>query len=188
MSTSMQKPNILEFNDKDELHVRIWEKVIDVQKHFNEIKSKNQTLFISILTACLAGTGYLMLNKSIKDLYLIAININDFHFKLYLFSLPVLGAIIFTICFYILDHSIYHVLLKGAVECGKEIELEFFNRKLSSHIINEVSREDYLIKNPLNKEQGLIKGAGKKHQAFYRIIIGALSFFFVILTCFPIKY
>lgn len=170
-----------------ETKIRIWEKVIDVQKHFNEIKSKNQTLFISILTACLAGTGYLMLNKNIKNIYLIAVNIQDVHFKLYLFSLPVLGAIIFTICFYILDHSIYHILLKGAVECGKEIELEFFDKKLSSHIINEVSREDYLIKNPFNADKSFIKGAGRKHRAFYITILLSLLFFFIILTFSPMK-
>jgi hypothetical protein len=131
--------------------IKIWEKIIDVQKHFNEIKSKNQALFITLLTASLGAFGYLLKNGK-YDL----INLN-FHIYIYLFTLPILAAVIFTFAFYIIDYHIYHILLKGAVEAGRKFEEEQLNLKLTSIIIEEVSDNQKFL---------CWEGSGNKLKAF----------------------
>ena len=165
MNTDPQQPTYVQ--DK----IRIWEKVIDVQMHFNEIKSKNQTLFISIITAFLAGAGFLYKHGNGADgaLQIICTDIT-----VYIYSLPFLGASIFTIAFYVLDFSIYHTLLKGSIECGKEIE-EDLGIDLTSRIIEKESQKDKF----LNSEW--FRGAGRKLSLYYFIIIfSLLGAFFVI--------
>lgn len=162
-----------------ELNIRIWEKIIDVQMHFNDIKSKNQTMFVSILTALLAATGYILMSKDISNNYF---PIGSF--KLYIYSIALLVALVFSICFYILDHSIYHVLLKGSVNCGLEFEKSNLNEKLTSTYIEEESK-----KSPLSLllfDCKNIKGAGKKHKWFYGIIISVLLLLFIVSLFAPL--
>lgn len=168
----------LELREKD-LDIQIWKQIIDVQMHFNEIKSKNQTMFVSILTALLAATGYILMNKDVANNYFEIGN-----FKLYIYSLAIFVAIIFSFCFYILDHS-YHILLKGAVDCGKDFEKEHLNEELTSNKIEKISK-----RSPLSflffqfKSQ---TGAGKKHKWFYGLIIFTLGCLFILSLLAPIK-
>jgi hypothetical protein len=149
--------------------IRVWEKIIDVQKHFNEVKSKNQTLFISVITASIAASGYLSQGDRGSHLSIFMLHIQGY-------TLPLLAAIIFTIAFYILDVEIYHVLLKGAVRCGKDFENNILHQKLTSNIIEEQSESDTFI-------FPFIKGAHRKLIAFYVLIGGVLLLLFLILNC-----
>lgn len=163
-----------------EINVKIWKQIIDVQMHFNDIKSKNQTMFVSILTALLAATGYILMNKGISNNYFLIGN-----FKLPIYSVAIFIGLIFSICFYILDHSIYHVLLKGAIECGKKFEIDHFNEELTSNTIENISQDDPL--SLLLWESKKIKGAEKKHKWFYGLIIVTLLILFVISIFAPLK-
>lgn len=170
--------NDLKTRNKD-IDVQIWKQIIDVQMHFNEIKSKNQTMFVSILTALLAATGYMLMNKDIANNYFLLGS-----FKLYVYSIAIFVSIIFSFCFYILDHS-YHILLKGSVDCGKDFETEHFNEELTSHKIEKLSKGSPL--SLIFFDVNSVKGAGKKHKCFYGLIILTLILFFLLSLFSPIK-
>jgi len=142
--------------------IMIWERIIDVQKHFNEIKSKNQTLFVSVITASIAATGLLFKNQG-----------NASILCLYFYSLPILGACIFTLAFYILDFGIYQSLLKGAVDCGVQFEKDTLDLKLTSRIVEEASHNITTLG---------IRKSSTKLQFFYGIIGFSLFFTFVFLN------
>ncbi len=181
------------FTNKEK--IRIWEKIIDVQKHFNEIKSKNQTLFISIITASLIVAGYLykieiadILEKETHPDKIIdtigttrlCLDLCCINFELCVknFTLPLIIAAIFTVAFYILDFGIYHTLLIGSVACGKKFEKKHIKIPLTSTVIEKYS---------INKNFSsffIIHGAGKKLQTFYLIIFSCLVFSFAVLNKF----
>lgn len=169
----------LELKDK-ELNVEIWKQIIEVQMHFNELKAKNRRMFVSILTALLAVIGYILMSKNISDSYFLI-----FNFKLYSYSIAIFISVIFSFCFYILDHST-HTLLKGSVECGKKFETTHFNEKLTSNIIEEVSHKEpfSLLFFELKQSKKDIRA---KHKLFYGLIISALFIFFIISLIVPLK-
>lgn len=140
-----------DFNEK----INIWTKIIDVQQHFNDIKSKNHTIYMSMVTAALAAFGYL-LSKN-----------NPFY------SLPILGAAFFTIPFYVMDCHIYHVLLKGAVECGKDFEKNQLGMDLTSVQIEKECQDASFW---------WATGAGEKLKLFYQLFGFGLFFLFLILN------
>lgn len=140
-----------------------------MQKHFNEIKSKNQTLFVSLITASLVASGYLF-----KDSQTSVIHLSVTWFcNIKSYTLPILAALIFSLAFYILDVGIYHTLLKGAVECGKQFEKNELHIELTSTIIEKHSQDDVTF---------FCKGAENKLVAFYSFIAVGLIILFIFLN------
>lgn len=159
------------FNPED---VKVWEKIIDVQKHFNDVKSKNQTLFVSLVTAALVATGYLYQYQT-QSAQPIIFSIPKITINFHVYTLPILGAALFTIPFYILDCGIYQILLKGAVECGESFERRRLKWPLTSVEIEKHSKHHRTF---------LIRGAGNKLKAFYILIGFGLLILFLIFNIF----
>lgn len=156
-------------NPSERDDIRIWEKIIDVQMHFNEIKSKNQTLFVSIITTSLAGAGFLYKPSDLP----IRISFGCSYIPLHLYTLPILGAVVFTLAFYILDYGIYHRLLKGAVKSGQKFENEVLGLELTSIMVK---------KEIANHRVFGLRGAGDKQKAFYALIALPLLALFIVLN------
>lgn len=153
--------------------IRVWEKIIDVQKHFNDVKSKNQTLFISVVTASLIASGYLYSVQG-HETFNFPLRVVDISILVY--TIPLLGSAFFTLAFYILDFGIYHTLLKGAVKAGQEFEKNYIKADLTSIIIEKYSEEHKLF--------GFLEGAGVKLTWFYTIIgLGLVALFLVLNIC-----
>lgn len=87
--------------------IEIWKKIIDVQKHFNDICIRLRALSITVITAFIGAIGYLWGNSKI-----------DVDTILLLTPLVVLAWT----AFYLMDMGWYQRLLIGAVQKGKEIE------------------------------------------------------------------
>lgn len=175
---SLEDSEEIRLRENDQ-NIQIWKQIIDVQMHFNEIKSKNQTMFVSILTALLAAIGYILMNKDVANNYFLLGN-----FKLYVYSIAIFVSIIFSICFYILDHS-YHILLKGSVDCGKDFEKNHLNEELTSNRIERLSKMSPL--SIIFFDVKPIKGAGKKHKCFYGLIICTLIALLILSLMSPIR-
>jgi len=88
-----------------EHNIKIWEKVVDVQMHFNDLCLKVRNVAISIL-GVLLGAAALSFRYAGSDQAAIFIFV----------------AIVVWIAFYLMDRYWYHELLKGAVHHGQEIE------------------------------------------------------------------
>lgn len=107
--------------------LKMWEKSIDVQMHFNEIELKIRQLALTIFTGIISALGYLYKDKQ--------------HFPVDFLGLPglsiisLIGASIIY-AFFFMDKYWYHRLLKGAVMFTSNLE--------EKHIFN---KEDNLQNN-----------------------------------------
>jgi phosphoglycolate phosphatase-like HAD superfamily hydrolase len=93
--------------------IKIWEKVIDVQQHFNDIELRIRNIAITTFTFIIGGIGFL--------------EIGGLEFEMknstvpYSTILAVFGFLIICAFFY-MDRWWYHKLLSGAVKKGLQIE------------------------------------------------------------------
>jgi len=93
--------------------IKIWEKAIDVQQHFNDIALRIRNIAITAFTFIIGGIGYCekeSLSHAIGDLELP-----------YSTILAVFGIVILFAFFY-MDKYWYHQLLVGSVKQGMDIE------------------------------------------------------------------
>ncbi|MCQ6958602.1 hypothetical protein [Mucilaginibacter aquariorum] len=100
----------------DDATLRVWEKTIDVQQHFNNIELQIRNYALTLFTAILAGIGYLLKEK-------ITIPFHD-----YLIPSSAIGAfigIVIMCAFYFMDKYWYHKLLIGSVTHAMRIENKF---------------------------------------------------------------
>jgi hypothetical protein len=99
--------------ETQEQQVKVWEKVVDVQMHFNELSLKVRGLAVAVLGAILTAGAF-----SLKDR--LSVNIWDSEIPA---ALPILLIALLTwAAFYVMDHLWYHRLLKGAVSEGLAVE------------------------------------------------------------------
>ncbi len=105
--------------DKDiaELQLKVWEKAVDVQQHFNDLALRIRNLFVTLLAATLAVVGY-----GIKAVPVQSSTVSLS--ALILPYIPFVTALGIAICFafWFLDRLWYHRLLRGAVKMGTELE------------------------------------------------------------------
>ena len=99
--------------DQEEVQIRVWEKTVDVQQHFNNIELQIRNYALTLFTAILAGIGYLLKEK---------INIEIQGFLVPTSALASLIGIVIMGSFYFMDKYWYHKLLKGSVSHSMAIE------------------------------------------------------------------
>jgi hypothetical protein len=99
-------------NNIDET-LRIWEKTIDVQQHFNDIEITIRNYALTLFTGIAAGVGYLLKEH---------INIVLLHYIIPSSAIASLIGMIIMCAFYFMDKYWYHRLLKGSVEHAIMIE------------------------------------------------------------------
>lgn len=93
--------------------IMIWEKTIDVQKHFNDLELRIRNYTLSTYTFIIAGTGFLL--KEHIDIELFGRTIPSASL------LPVLGLFVL-FAFFFMDKYWYHRFLVGAVQQATFIE------------------------------------------------------------------
>ena len=111
-------------NEETELLVRLWEKTIDVQMHFNEIEMKVRNFAVTVIAAFMGAIGV-----STKEEIIITVGGNEYPLAAFL----ALSALVIWFAFYLIDRHWYHRLLYGSVAFGIELE-----KKLSSAFPNKV--------------------------------------------------
>lgn len=94
-------------------HLKLWEKAIDVQQHFNDIGWRIRALGLTVITFTLGATGVTYANTTSLDLFGRWTNPA--------FLVPVVGAVIW-ISFWFTDAGWFHKLLVGAVMDGIRLE------------------------------------------------------------------
>jgi phosphoglycolate phosphatase-like HAD superfamily hydrolase len=121
-------------NNKDAPEIiKIWEKVIDVQQHFNDIALRIRSIAITAFTFIIGGIGYSE-NKELS--HQICNLVLPYSTVLAFFGIVILGA------FFYMDRLWYHKLLEGAVKQGTLIEKRWFKiipEIMLTHAINDSS-------------------------------------------------
>ncbi len=104
-------------DDRNDDLLRIWEKTVDVQMHFNDLSMRIRNLFVSLVSALVAASGaayaYLQ-NGSLK--------FGVFGFEIHLIIFVLLALLTATSLFYFMDRHWYHRYLKAAGKCAGSIE------------------------------------------------------------------
>lgn len=120
------------------LQVKVWEKTIDVQQHFNDIAMRVRNLFVTLLAAVLAILGY-TIKESAAGIHTGTVDLSDL-LGPYIPMIIVLGLFICA-AFWFLDRLWYHRLLRGSVKMGSELEarltLHLGDVGLTQHISEE---------------------------------------------------
>lgn len=105
-------------NDKTNL-VSIWENIISVQKHFNDIEIRIRNYAVTLYTFILAAIGY-----TIQQNARVSIIIKSYEKSISLAVFIGIIGIVPLFAFYIMDRHWYHRLLHASVEQGMNIEKE----------------------------------------------------------------
>ncbi|SRR6266487_222570 len=145
-------------SDDLENQIRVWEKIIDVQMHFNELGVKIRGLAVTVLGAILTAGAF-----ALKE-----------HLSLKIFSatipavLPILIiALVTWMAFYLLDHLWYHRLLKGAVLQGDKAEKLLESQAPGIGLTGAISKASALIVRIGKKEINL--HSDRRFRLFYGI-------------------
>lgn len=122
-----------------EKSLEIWEKVIDVQMHFNDLCLRVRTVAVSILGVLIGASAIAFRFGG----HISICNINLHTSAVFIFL-----SIGIWFAFFIMDRYWYHELLKGAVHHGLEIEKslkEVYPEIMLAHNIREQSHQSLRI-------------------------------------------
>lgn len=135
--------------------LKVWEKTIDMQMHFNKMCMRLRHAALSILSALLAATAIAIRLEGL---------IQTGSSQIPVASIFIYVAIIILLSFYLMDRFWYHLLLRGSVEyakyLGEEAKKSGLNFKLN---VSEVIEKK-------NKGRLNLSGA-KKINFFYGTLI-----------------
>jgi len=99
--------------EKTKERVKIWERIVDVQKHFNELSLRVRGLAVAVVGAVLTAAALSVKENIVLKFYEVQFNA----------ALPLVGVALATwLAFYVMDHFWYHRLLLGAVKQGLLVE------------------------------------------------------------------
>jgi len=157
--------------DKNNL-VSIWENIVLVQKHFNDIEIRIRNTAVTLYTFILVGIGY-----AIKENAKVLI----FEKSISLAAIIGIFGIVPMFAFYIMDRHWYHRLLNASVEQGMKIEKEL--EKIYPNIPLTISIKE---KSPSNLPFTKIKiHSGVKLDFFYILLI--FSFLIISWTIYKLN-
>lgn|GEM_PF-2434287 len=107
--------------------LKIWEKAIDTQMHFNEMSAKSRQLGLTFVAAALGVAALLLANS--RDYYLhINIYVTTVHVHISAFIFVAAACGVWAVR--TLDVNVYHKMLRGAVVFGEDFEAQFMTRQL----------------------------------------------------------
>lgn len=104
-------------NDNLDSQIKIWEKTIDVQMHFNELQMKIRNFSVILISAFVGAAGI-----ALKDRLVIDYVFWGLHFQGNLSAVFFGVAAIAWLAFYFMDQYWYYPLLIGAVKHGVAME------------------------------------------------------------------
>lgn len=101
--------------DKDKLDatLKVWDRTIEVQQHFNDIEITIRNYALTLFTAIVAGIGYLLEKH---------INIVFHHYIIPSSAIAALIGVLIMCSFYYMDKYWYHKLLVGSVMHAVQME------------------------------------------------------------------
>lgn len=147
-----------QIGDKEKLEalIQIWEKVVDVQMHFNDLCLRLRTAAITVLGVLFGAAGI-----SYRYGGLVA----PFGFEMHISSAFLLIGIGCLIAFAFVDRYWYHALLRGSVVQGELLELEI-SKHIPSVELTKIIRE--------HSHSSLNITAGTKLILFYGVMLTVL--------------
>lgn len=132
--------------DKDEAAnlIRIWEKAVDTQMHFNEMSVKSRQLGFAFVAAAL-GVAAFLLSKGADFSIIFETKLGKI--VLHVSVLLVSVSIIAIVAIRKLDLGVYHRMLRGAVTFGEDFEENYLKKIVSlekgmTQAISHYSRRD----------------------------------------------
>jgi len=175
-------------NEDKELYVTIWAKVVDTQMHFNEMAVKSRQFGLAFVAAAL-GLGIVLLVR--KDEFSLPIPWLFGGFYIHATVIVVFASAVALHAVRILDLSVYHKMLRGAVAFGEDFEENYMKKifalsKGMTQAISHFSRHEDAKARRSNDGKYVYEGkalesALYKIQRFYNFTTGALCVAGVVL-------
>lgn len=135
------------------VRISIWEKVVDVQMHFNDLCLRIRNFSISILGVLLGAAAIA---------YRFAGHVIIFDYKIPTASIFISISAVIWLSFYLMDRFWYHELLKGAVHHAQKIEESLKQLTPEIELANSIREQSH---------QSLKMNAAKKLNIFYVSIL-----------------
>ena len=129
--------------------IRIWEKVVDVQMHFNDLCLKVRNYAVSILGVLLGAAAVA---------YRFAGYVEMLSLKIPTATIFIAISIAVWLVFFLMDRYWYHELLKGAVHHGLRIEKHLRGRVPEIDLAHSIKEQSH---------ESLNMNAAKKLNIFY---------------------
>lgn len=125
MSDEQQEPSSAgNTSFSEENLIKIWEKAIDTQMHFNEMSAKSRQLGLTFVAAALGVAAFLLSSSRDYYIFIAAFGYNiPIHVSPLIFATAACGVWAVRI----LDVNVYHKMLRGAVVFGEDFEIKHFN-------------------------------------------------------------
>lgn len=114
--------------------IRLWEKTVDVQMHFNDIQLRLRSIYISLLVGLIAGAGAII--AIVESPY-----VGVLGFELNFLVLGAFGGVVATALFSVMDLDWYHRFLIGAVSTGLRIEKELDGHGLDPGLTTSIGEQ-----------------------------------------------
>ncbi|MFK4794944.1 hypothetical protein [Sphingobium sp. ZW T5_29] len=162
--------------------IAIWSKAVDTQMHFNEMSVKSRQLGLTFVTAALA-LGVVLMSQG--DGFSMKLLICGRTITLHVAVLLALSAILGLQAVKVLDLTVYHRMLRGAVSFGEDFErnymsqifnlekgmtgaISFYSRHDDAKVENLTPNNHYIGSSP--------KTAEDKIRSFYNMTTWTLLF------------
>jgi hypothetical protein len=110
--------------DQQEIYVAIWAKAVDTQMHFNEMAVKSRQFGLAFVAAAL-GLGIVLLIR--REEFTVQVPFLG-GFDLHMTVLIAFASAFALYAVRILDLSVYHKMLRGAVTFGEDFEENYMKQ------------------------------------------------------------
>lgn len=148
--------------------LKVWDRTIEVQQHFNDIEITIRNYALTLFTAIIAGIGYLLEKR---------IDIVFHHYIIPSSSIAALIGVLIMCSFYYMDKYWYHKLLKGAVVHA--VHMEGAIKADIPEIILTSTIGDY---SPMKIFHWTFKSEKKYYFFYYPLIIVFVLLYFFLLA------
>lgn len=174
--------------DQQEIYVTIWSKVVDTQMHFNEMAVKSRQFGLAFVAAAL-GLGIVLLVR--REEFSLAVPWLFGGCYLHATVLIAFASAMALHAVRILDLSVYHKMLRGAVAFGEDFEENYMKQifnleKGMTQAISHFSRYDDATAKRASDGKYVFQGTEMrsalfKIQRFYNVSISALCIVGIVL-------
>ncbi|URK19698.1 HAD hydrolase-like protein [Thalassospira sp. GO-4] len=138
-----------------ELMFRTWDKIVDVQKHFNDLQMKVRSFAIAVVGAFMGGAGLAIKNEVFVHLFGKEFPVS---------ALIVGGVIPIWFVFFLMDRYWYHNFLTGAVKQG------LYSEKILKPFIPNVGLTTAIGKESPSKIGGMVIHSRHKINSTYMLV------------------
>jgi hypothetical protein len=161
--------------------IRIWEKAVDTQMHFNEMSVKSRQLGFTFIAAAL-GIATVLLSRGADFSIFFPTRFGTFH--LHVSVLLIAISVIAIIAIRRLDLGVYHRMLRGAVTFGEDFEENHLKKiigleKGMTQAVSHYSRHADASKTTVDGKYHYFEGTAKltaedKIRRFYSFVVWML--------------